>query len=283
MRTRRRRFESFAGTVVVVTGAGSGIGRASARRFAELGARLHLADIDGDALARVREEIAAAGGTAQDHVVDSSDPAALEDLADGVFAADRAVDVLHNNAGVGHAAPTEHTTVEDWQRVIGVNLLGVAYGVQAFVPRMLRQGRGAAIVNTASGLGLIPAASMAPYTASKFGVVGMTEALNAELSPRGIRLSAICPGIIDTAITGTATMGGEMAATQDAAVAFYRRYGASPESVAESVVEAVRKGKLIQPVPTSHVLPGWLIHRLSARAFQPLSRGLVKLIARGGG
>ncbi|MGI8597516.1 MAG: SDR family oxidoreductase, partial [Thermoleophilaceae bacterium] len=182
MRTRRRRFESFAGTVVVVTGAGSGIGRASARRFAELGARLHLADIDGEALARVREEIVAAGGTAQHHVVDSSDPAALEDLAERVFATDRAVEVLHNNAGVGHAAPTEHTTVEDWQRVIGVNLLGVAYGVQAFVPRMLRQGRGAAIVNTASGLGLIPAASMAPYTASKFGVVGMTEALNAELS-----------------------------------------------------------------------------------------------------
>lgn len=282
MRSRRRRFESFAGTVVVVTGAGSGIGRATARRFAGLGARLHLADIDAEALVRVREEIVAAGGTAQDHVVDSSDPTAVEGLAERVFATDGAVDVLHNNAGVGHAASTEHTTVEDWQRVIRVNLLGVAYGVQAFVPRMLRQGRGAAIVNTASGLGLIPAASMAPYTASKFGVVGMTEALNAELSPRGIELSAICPGIIDTEITGTATMGGEMAASQDAAVAFYRRYGASSDAVAESVVEAVRKRKLIQPVPTSHVVPGWLVHRLSARAFQPLARGLVKLIARGG-
>ena len=193
----------FSGKVVVVTGAGSGIGRATARLFGRLGAKLHVTDIDAEAAAAVATEI---GNGARAHHVDSSDPAQLETLAQAVYDEDGAVDVLHNNAGIGHAADTDKTTVEDWQRVIGVNLLGVAYGVQAFVPRMRAQGRPAAIVNTASMAGLVAAPTMAPYSASKFGVVGMTESLDAELRPKGITVSAICPGIINTNITRTAIM-----------------------------------------------------------------------------
>jgi short-subunit dehydrogenase len=189
--------------------------------------------------------------------------------------------VLHNNAGIGHAADIEETTVEDWQRVIGVNLLGVAYGVQAFTPRMLTQGRGATIVNTASMAGLMAAPKMAPYSASKFGVVGMSEALHAELRPRGIHVAAICPGIIDTNITRTAIMRGEPAEQRNSAIAFYRKRGASPDEVAEAVVDAVRKRKLIQTVPTMQVTPLWMVKRLAPRLSQRLATLLPKLVLRG--
>src|SRR3954464_4576172 len=133
---------NFAGKVVVVTGAGSGIGRATARRFSRMGARVHVADIDPNSASQTAAEL----GDAVAHTVDCSDPQAVEAFADAVFAEGRGVDVLHNNAGIGHAGDVEQTTMEDWQRVIGVNLLGVAFGVQAFVPRMLEQGRPATVV-----------------------------------------------------------------------------------------------------------------------------------------
>ncbi|MBV8350507.1 MAG: SDR family oxidoreductase, partial [Mycolicibacterium sp.] len=198
---------NLTGKIAVITGAGSGIGAATAQLLAQHGAKVHVADINADAAAAVASEI---GSGATDHKVDVSRPEEVEALAKAVYDADGRVDILHNNAGIGHGGGIEDTTVEDWQRVIGVNLLGVAYGVQAFVPRMLKQGRGASVINTASLAGINPAAKMVPYCTSKFGVVGMTESLNAELSKRGIHFSAICPGIIDTNIIPTATVRGDL-------------------------------------------------------------------------
>ena len=153
---------NLTGKVAVVTGAGSGIGRATARLLARHGAKVHLADLNLEAVETVVGEIEASGGTAAAHALDVTDPAAVEALAAAIFDEDGAVDILHNNAGIGHAATIESTTIEDWQRVIAVNLLGVAYGVQAFVPRMLEQGRPASVINTASSLGIVPAVPMAP-------------------------------------------------------------------------------------------------------------------------
>jgi NAD(P)-dependent dehydrogenase (short-subunit alcohol dehydrogenase family) len=266
----------FTGKVVVVTGAGSGIGRSSARLFGRLGAKVHVTDIDEEAAKAVAQEI----GNATAHHVDSTDPQALEQLASKVYDEDGRVDVLHNNAGIGHAADIEQTTVEDWQRVIGVNLLGVAYGIQAFVPRMLAAGRPASIVNTASMAGLVAAPKMAPYSASKFGVVGMSEALDAELRPRGIHVGAVCPGIIDTNITRTAIMRGDPAQRRQKAIDFYSKRGASPDRVAEAVVDAVRKRKVIQPVPRSHVMPLWMLKRIAPRASQVIARNLPKIVER---
>jgi NAD(P)-dependent dehydrogenase (short-subunit alcohol dehydrogenase family) len=267
--------KQFAGTVAVVTGVGSGIGRATARLLAQLGAKVHCADLDAESAERVAHDIR----TAVAHRLDVRDAAAVEALAARVFDEDGAVDILHNNAGIGHAGEIEHITVEDWRRVIEVNLLGVAYGVAAFVPRMLGQGRGAHIVNTASGLGLMPAARMAPYCASKFGVVGMSEALNAELEPRGIHVTALCPGIINTSIGTASIMRGGMAARQEQAVEFYRTAGVPPEEVAEAVVDAIRKRKLIQPVPVKHVAPGWLMHRISPRFHQSQARKMSDMLS----
>ena len=269
------------GRIAVITGAGSGIGRATARLLAQRGARTHVADLNEDSARAVAAEIEAAGGSAQAHVVDVSDPAAVERLAAAIFEAEHRVDILHNNAGIGHAGNVEATTMEDWQRVIGVNLLGVAYGVQAFVPKMLAQGAPAIVVNTASEAGLVPTARMAPYTASKFGVVGMSEALNAELAPRGIRVIAVCPGIINTAIVRTGIVRGDVAEIHDKAIAFYNKRGASPDVVAAAILDAIDKPKLIVTVPKSHVLLPYLIHRISPRLIQPLSRHLTKLMSLG--
>jgi NAD(P)-dependent dehydrogenase (short-subunit alcohol dehydrogenase family) len=269
----------FSGKIVTVTGAGSGIGRSTALLFARLGAKVHVADLDGEKAEEVRQEIEAQGGPANAHQVDVSDPAAVEALAERVFSEDAAVDVLHNNAGIGHAGPVDETTLEDWQRVLGVNLMGTIYGVHFFVPRMLRQGRPAHIVNTASAAGLVAAAQMAPYCSSKFGVVGLSEALNAELAPRGIRVTAVCPGFINTPIVKTATMRGDLAARAERVHDFYERRGVSPDVVAEAVIQAVRKKRLIQTVPRSHVLPAWLLKRLSPRAAQFVSRQSTRMIA----
>jgi NAD(P)-dependent dehydrogenase (short-subunit alcohol dehydrogenase family) len=271
----------FAGKVVVVTGAGSGIGRSSAMLFARLGAKVHVADLNGESAESVAAEIEARGGKAVAHTTDVTDPEAAGALAQRAFDEDGRVDVLHSNAGIGHAADIAETTVEDWQRVIGVNLLGMAYVVQAFVPRLLAQGGRSSIVNTASMAGLVAAPGMAPYCASKFGVVGMSESLNAELKEHGIHVCAVCPGIIDTPITRSAIMRGEFAERREQAIDFYRRRGASPDDVAVAVVDAVRKRKLVQPVPRSHVLPPWLLKRISPRASQVVARAIPKLVMRG--
>ena len=271
----------FAGKVVVVTGAGSGIGRSSALLFARLGAKVHVADVNGESAQSVVREIEAAGGRASAHTVDVTDPPAVEQLAQRVFDEDGRVDVLHSNAGIGHAADIEETTVDDWQRVIGVNLLGMAYVNQAFIPRLIGQAGRSSIVNTASMAGLVAAPGMAPYSASKFGVVGMSEALNAELAEHGIHVCAVCPGIIDTPITRSAIMRGQFAERREQAVEFYRKRGASPDDVAEAVVEAVRKRKIVKTVPPSHVMPPWLLKRVAPRVSQMLARAVPKLVMRG--
>jgi len=271
------------GRIAVVTGAGSGIGRATAALLARHGARVHVADLSRPSAEATASAITAEGGEALAHEVDVADAAAVEALAASVYEAEGRVDILHNNAGIGHGADIEATTVEDWQRVIGVNLLGVAYGVQAFVGRMLAQGGGATIVNTASMAGLAPIAGMAPYCASKYGVVGMSEALHAELSPRGIAVSAICPGVIDTAIVAQSTMRGSFAELQGNAVAFYGTRGASPDEVADAVLRTIARHRLIVPVPRRQVTGLYLLHRLSPRLAQPLARAGTGVIRRVGG
>jgi NAD(P)-dependent dehydrogenase (short-subunit alcohol dehydrogenase family) len=269
---------NLTGKIAVVTGAGSGIGAATARLLARHGAKVHVADINGEAAAAVAREI---GGGATDHAVDVSRPEEVEALAKAVFDGDSRVDILHNNAGIGHGGDIEQTTIEDWQRVIAVNLLGVAYGVQAFVPRMLEQGGRATIVNTASEAGLVPVARMAPYCASKFGVVGMSESLDAELRSRGIRVVALCPGIINTPIIREGIMRGKLGVDLDKVVAFYDKHGASPETVAAAVLEAIARPRLVVVSPRSQVLAPYLLHRLSPRLTQPLARTLTKIVSRG--
>ncbi len=272
---------SFIDKVVVVTGGGSGIGRSSALAFARRGADVHVVDIDGRRAQDVAEECRKLDRPTWAHTVDCSDPAAVAALADKIFDASGAVHVLHNNAGVAHASPVEQTTMADWSRVLSVNLLGPAYGVAAFVPRMLEQerdwtGRRAHIVNTSSVLGLVAVPGMGPYCASKFGLVGLSESLAAELEPHGISVTAICPGIVSTNIVNKAPLGGAFEQRRDETVEFYERFGVTPDDVAEDIIAAIDAKRVIAPSPPYQVAPLWWLKRAS----NPAYRGMQRLFRR---
>ena len=249
----------FSGKIAVVTGAGSGIGRAIAQRLGHSGAIVHCADIDEAAA----QATAAGMPQARAHRLDVTDPQALTALADQVYALQGRVDMLFNNAGIGHAAPVLDTELEDWRAVIAVNLMGVVNGIQAFLPRMLAQPGVSHVINTASGAGLFPHPRMLPYAASKHAVVGLSTSLAAELMDTRVRVTVLCPGIVKTAITQNSRMRGDNATNRPNAIAFYEKNGITPERVAEDVLRAVRQSRTFCLSPRFQVGLGWLIYRLS--------------------
>lgn len=255
------------GKVVVITGAGSGIGRAAAHAFGELGARVHLADIHRGRVDEATGELRLREVEAWAHELDVRDAAAVERLAQDVYAEHGRCDVLLNNAGVGHSALVQEMTLDDWRWVLDTNLWGVIHGVHAFVPRMIDQGGSAHIVNTASAAGLVGIPSMAPYCASKFAVVGLSESLGAELSAYGISVTAVCPGIIATDIVRSGRIEGSLGDRKRRVVDYYEKHGISPDRVARDIVRAVRGGA---PLATTlgPVYPALLLRRLSPRLYR---------------
>ncbi|MER7975061.1 SDR family NAD(P)-dependent oxidoreductase [Streptomyces sp. NPDC096080] len=182
------------GRSVIVTGAGSGIGRATALAFAALGDRVVVADLNADTAGAVVEEIAAAGGTAVAAVGDLGDPAVAEAVARTAVEHFGGVDVLVNNAGImDRMSALADVSDSEWERVLRVNLTAPFLLTRAVLPHMLAAGRGA-IVNTASEAGLRGSAAGAAYTASKHGVVGLTKNLAVMYRKQGIRANAIAPG-----------------------------------------------------------------------------------------
>lgn len=194
--------QEFRDKVAVVTGAASGIGRALAKRFAQAGMRVVLADVEPAALEQAAREIEASGAPALAVPTDVSKAAEVERLAQAALEKFGAVHVICNNAGVGMGAPSWMYTVADWQWVLGVNLWGVIHGVRVFTPILLSQGGAGHIVNTASMAGMISGPGTAAYTVSKFGVVALSEALHHELTMfrAPVRVSVLCPGFVNTNI-----------------------------------------------------------------------------------
>jgi NAD(P)-dependent dehydrogenase (short-subunit alcohol dehydrogenase family) len=270
---------SLAGKTAVVTGAGSGIGRSLALLLARRGALVHAADVNRAAAEAVTREIDAAGGMAVAHEVDVTDPGAVCRLADLVLR-DGPVDLLFNNAGIGQAAEVADTTLEDWRRLIDVNLMGVVHGLHAFLPRLLEQDRPAHIVNTASMAGLVPAAGLGAYSATKSAVVGLTEALDIELRGTGVRTSALCPGVISTPIIAASVMRGDWEARRARTAEFYARRGASPDLVARQALAAVGRRRTIIPSPRYQVVPHWLLKRLLPPAGRALSAASYRYLAK---
>jgi NAD(P)-dependent dehydrogenase (short-subunit alcohol dehydrogenase family) len=186
--------------VAIVTGGASGIGRALSAALVARGDRVVLADLDGAAAEDVAERLRAGGpGTATAAPVDVRDAGAVTALVTGTAERHGRLDLLFNNAGLGIGGPAEELSPAHWDRTLDVNLRGVLHGVQAAYPLMLRQGHGH-IVNTASLAGLLPMPGSAPYATTKWAVVGLSLSLRAEGAARGVRVSVVCPGGVDTPI-----------------------------------------------------------------------------------
>lgn len=194
--------EKLDGRVAVVTGAASGIGRGVARRAVKEGMRIAIADVEATALDDVASELAGAGAEVLAVPTDVSQPDQVEALAARVYEQFGAAHLLHNNAGVFQGGIAWQRTLADWEWVMGVNFWGVLHGIRAFVPRMIEGGEEGHIVNTSSLAGVVTFGYSAPYVASKFAVLGMTECLAHDLKGQGapIGVSVLTPGLVDTGI-----------------------------------------------------------------------------------
>lgn len=233
---------------VVITGAGSGIGRATARGFAARGDDLVLCDLDEAALTAVVDELGERVRFAA--VVDVADANQMAQFAQDAQAAcdPDGVRVLVNNAGVAHVGGALATSLAQWNRVIDVNVRGVVHGCHFFAPRMVKAGRGV-IINVSSVLGFTPLADAVAYVASKYAVLGMSQSMHRELERHGVAVCAICPGLIATNIINAATWGGAAPGSRRGRLAaLFARSGASPEVVARAIMRAADRPSPVVPV-----------------------------------
>jgi NAD(P)-dependent dehydrogenase (short-subunit alcohol dehydrogenase family) len=274
-RKRRRRERGFTDQLVVITGAGSGIGRETALAFSRLGAEVVIADLHEAAGEKTAQELRASGAAAHAYVVDVSDLASMEDFAKRVIVDHGVPDVLINNAGIGVAGSFLNTTAEDWERIVDVNLMGVVNGCRLFGSAMAERLEGGYVVNVASAAAYTPSKMLSAYVATKAAVLMLSESLGAEFADYGIGVSAICPGIINTPIT-TATRYVGLSESEQAERAKsiskqYARRNYPPSKVADAIVKAVRQRTPVVPV-TPEAIGGRLMSRLSPAVMRRFAR-----------
>lgn len=233
------------GKVAVVTGAASGIGLALTEQFVAEGMRVVMADVEEEVLAQSASQLEGAGADVLGVLCDVSDPAAVQDLASQTLSAYGGVHVVCNNAGVSPGGLMLETTAEEWEWIVGVNVLGVAHGVVAFGPLLAEAGEGH-IVNTASEAGLVTNSVLGMYCATKHAVVGLSESLWRELHPLGVGVSCLCPNLVNTRIFQSERnrpYAAELTATQNAIMTPMREMisarGLAPSEVAGHVADAI--------------------------------------------
>jgi NAD(P)-dependent dehydrogenase (short-subunit alcohol dehydrogenase family) len=217
--------ERLQGRAAVVTGAAGGIGLAVAEALATAGVRVLMTDLDGEALTRAASAVATAGGEVDTLQVDVRDPEAIERAADHAVDRFGGLHIAVNNAGTVNGGNSWELSLEDWHRVIDVNLWGVIHGVHAFVPRILQTGEEGHVVNVASMAAVTARAGIGPYTTSKHGVLGLSDVLRAELEAAGapVGVSVVMPGMIRTGMNPIGTV--------------------EPSAVAANVMDAIRRGR----------------------------------------
>ena len=257
----------FDGATAIVTGGASGIGRAISEELAKRGCDVVLADLQTELVEEVVSTIHASGGTARAIIVDVTDFPAMDKLVKATVKRTGRLDYIFNNAGIVIGGGVDLYSIEDWNRVVDVNLRGVINGVQAAYKIMLAQGFGH-IVNTASIAGLMSGPGNLVYTTTKHAVVGLSISLRAEAAPRGVRVSVICPGFVRTPILED---GGKFGKVLEERSPEQKRFRSeliekskpmSPDLFAEKVLNAVAKNKAIIIFPSWWKV-FWWINRLS--------------------
>lgn len=237
---------SLAGRKCLITGAASGIGRAVAIAAAAEGAELFLTDINAVGLATVVTQIRDAGGTvAMSRAMDIADIESMRGFASDIHARYGSLDVLMNVAGIAVWGRIEDLQHQHWRKSIEINLMGPIHVMECFVPAMIRAGRGGHLVNVSSAAGLFGLPWHAAYSASKFGLRGVSEVLRHDLKQHGIGVSLVCPGGVDTGLVNTVEVVGVN--TDDEAVRRFRehfqRRAVSPEKAARAILKGIKANR----------------------------------------
>lgn len=244
--------QNLEGRVAFITGGASGVGLGMAKVFSAAGMKVVIADIRQDHLDQAMTQFAGTNQNVHAIRVDVTDRAAMAAAADETERVFGKVHVVCNNAGINLFSPMEEATYDDWDWVLGVNLGGVVNGVQTFVPRIRKHGEGGHVVNTASMASFISGPGAGIYTASKFAVRGLTEALRWSLAPHGIGVSVLCPGLVNSAIHESdkirpeALSGNATPSNKEflGMLAELHKIGMPPEEVGEKVLQGIRNNDL---------------------------------------
>jgi NAD(P)-dependent dehydrogenase (short-subunit alcohol dehydrogenase family) len=255
----------FAQKAAIVTGGASGIGRAVSEELARRGACVTLADVNTELLEETAASITNAGGKAKAVSLDVTDAEAVQKLVDDTVAEFGKLDYIFNNAGVVVFGEAHRFPLEDWRKIIDTNLYGVVHGVAAAYPVMIKQGFGH-IVNTASAAGLIPATGLIPYVASKYGVVGISNALRTEGADLGVKVSVVCPGLIDTGMKNSKMIGLDREKALEGSPKLL-----PAEECARVILKGVERNKAIIVVTALAKLL-WLLQRISPALTRSLFR-----------
>lgn len=232
--------KNLEGSVVLVTGGASGIGRATAVRLATEKVRLVLLDSNEAGLKEARREIESMGCDCVIFHADVRDFSRIAEIRDKLQQINLVPDIIINSAGVAVVGRAESIPIEEWRRIIEINLFGCINVIKVFIENMISRRKGH-IVNVASGAGLFTVPFQAPYVASKYAVVGLSEALRWELFRYRISVSVVCPGLIKTPIVESVNIVG----FDDSVRNFARKTGASPESMAKVIIKGIKKDKFL--------------------------------------
>lgn len=262
----------------LVTGAASGIGRATAIAAARRGADLYITDRAAEGLARTCEEIGAAGGrVGYSHVADVSDHEAVAAMAEEIHRDHGSMDVVMNVAGVSTWGSIDRLRHSDWQKMIDINLVGPINVLEQFVPPMIAAGRGGHVVNVSSAAGLLGLPWHAAYSASKFGLRGVSEVLRFDLRRHRIGVSLVCPGGVKTPLVGTVEIVGVDSHSPEIEK-LKRRFekrAVSPEHVAERIVAGIERNRYLVFTSRDIQLAFWL-----QRWFPPAYQAIMRLMNR---